>query len=51
MKKFKLDKKGSVKFVALVMSAITFASVATACNKKEEEVVIDNTNEITKMKG
>ena len=42
MKKFKLDKKGSIKFVALVMSVITFASVETACNK--EEKVVNTTN-------
>ena len=42
MKKFKLDKKGSIKCLALVMSVITVASVETACNK--EEKVVNTTN-------
>ena len=36
MKKFKLSKEGSIRFIALTLSAITLLSVFTGCNKKGE---------------
>jgi len=36
MKKFKLNKQGSIKFVALTLSAVTLISVFTGCTKKGE---------------
>ena len=36
MKKFKLNKEGSIRFIALTLSAITLLSVFTGCNKKGE---------------
>ena len=41
MKKFKLNKQGSIRFIALTLSAITLLSVFTGCTKKEDSKTED----------
>ena len=41
MKKFKLSKEGSIRFVALTLSAVTLLTVFTGCTKKGETEVED----------